>query len=174
LPGGGVATVKLDFATLERLSNVAREYGLAGAVQHGASTLPHELFHRFPEVETAEIHLATGFQNALFEHPDFPADLLRRMSAWCFTNTANERTEGETDDVFLYKTRKKSLGPFKRELWELSTKDSIIASQEETLRFLFGKLRVNESRALIDKYIHAERRDQPMPEALTASSALPR
>src|SRR5437667_4955128 len=27
LPGGGVATVKLDFATLERLSNVAREYG---------------------------------------------------------------------------------------------------------------------------------------------------
>ena len=174
LPGGGVATVKLDFATLERLSNVAREYGLAGAVQHGASTLPHELFHRFPEVETAEIHLATGFQNALFEHPDFPADLLKQMSAWCFANTADERTQGEADDVFLYKTRKKSLAPFKRELWELPTKDSIIASQEETLRFLFGKLRVNGSRALVDKYVHAQRRDQPMPEALTASSALPR
>src|SRR3954471_13460101 len=174
LAGGGVATVKLDFATLERLSNVAREYGLAGAVQHGASTLPHELFHRFPEVETAEIHLATGFQNALFEHPEFPADLLKEMSAWCFANTADERGEGEADDVFLYKTRKKALGPFKRQLWELTTKDAIIASQEETFRFLFEKLRVNGSRELIDRFIGAQRRDQPIPEALTASSALPR
>src|SRR3954447_13886203 len=72
LPDGGVAAVKLDFGTLERLGEVARSYGLAGAVQHGASTLPNELFHRFPQVETAEIHLATGFQNALYEHPAFP------------------------------------------------------------------------------------------------------
>ena len=35
---------------------------------------PDELFHRFPAVETAEIHLATGFQNALYEHPAFPDD----------------------------------------------------------------------------------------------------
>jgi fructose/tagatose bisphosphate aldolase len=174
LAGGGVAEVKLDFATLERLSNVAREYGLAGAVQHGASTLPNELFHHFPKVETAEIHLATGFQNALFEHPEFPSDLLREMSAWCFANTADERKDGEADDVFLYKTRKKALGPFKRQLWELPTKDAIIASQEETLRYLFQQLRVDGSRALIDRFIRAQRRDQPMPEALTASSALPR
>ncbi len=75
LPDGGVAEVKLDFGTLERLSAVCRSYGLAGAVQHGASTLPDELFHNFPRVETAEIHLATGFQNALYDHPEFPADL---------------------------------------------------------------------------------------------------
>ena len=78
LPGGGVAEVKLDFEVLRRLGEVAREYGLAGAVQHGASTLPDELFHRFPAVETAEIHLATGFQNALYEHPAFPAELHAR------------------------------------------------------------------------------------------------
>jgi len=96
------------------------------------------------------------------------------MSAWCFANTADERKEGETDDVFLYKTRKKALGPFKRQLWELPTKDAIIASQEETLRFLFGKLRVNGSRALVEQFVHAQRRDQPMPESLTASSALHR
>jgi fructose/tagatose bisphosphate aldolase len=174
LAGGGVAEVKLDFATLERLSIVAREYGLAGAVQHGASTLPNELFHHFPKVETAEIHLATGFQNALFEHPQFPADLRREMSAWCFANTADERKEGEADDVFLYKTRKKALGPFKRQLWELPTKDAIIASQEETLHYLLQQLRVDGSKALIDRFIRAQRRDQPMPEALTASSALPR
>ena len=74
LPDGGVAEVKLDFEVAARArASVAREYGLAGAVQHGASTLPDELFHRFPAVETAEIHLATGFQNTLYEHPRLPA-----------------------------------------------------------------------------------------------------
>ncbi|MFQ5717667.1 MAG: class II fructose-bisphosphate aldolase, partial [Nitrospinales bacterium] len=64
LPDGTVAKVNLDFQTLETLSKIAREnYGLAGAVQHGASTLPAELFNKFPELETAEIHLATDFQN---------------------------------------------------------------------------------------------------------------
>ena len=114
LPGGGVAEVKLDFGTLERLSE-SRANTASRAPSSTARRRCHdELFHRFPEVETAEIHLATGFQNALYEHPDFPADLLRQMSAWCFANTADERKEGETDDVFLYKTRKKALGPFKR------------------------------------------------------------
>ena len=82
LPDGGVAEVKLDFEVLRELGEVAREYGLAGAVQHGASTLPDELFHRFPAVETAEIHLATGFQNTLYEHPAFPESLHREIEAW--------------------------------------------------------------------------------------------
>src|SRR5690349_22860770 len=84
LPDGSVAEVKLDFEVLRRLGDVARSRGLAGAVQHGASTLPDELFHRFPAVETAEIHLATGFQNALFEHPAFPAELHREIEHFCF------------------------------------------------------------------------------------------
>ena len=132
LPGGGVAEVALDFGTLEKLSVIAREHGLAGAVQHGASTLPDELFHRFPRVETAEIHLATGFQNMLYEHPAFPAELLREIEAFCFENCADERKPGESDDVFVYKTRKKALGPFKQQLWELSTKDEILADQQKS------------------------------------------
>ena len=109
-----MAEVKLDFEVLRELGVVAREYGLAGAVQHGASTLPDELFHRFPAVETAEIHLATGFQNALFEHPAFPAELHREIEAWCFANAADERKPGQTDQQFVYTTRKKAIGPFKR------------------------------------------------------------
>ncbi|MDP8905087.1 MAG: class II fructose-bisphosphate aldolase [Chloroflexota bacterium] len=171
LPGGGVAEVKLDFGTLERLSRVARQYGLAGAVQHGASTLPEEMFHRFPEVETAEIHLATGFQNLLYEHREFPADLLREMSAWCFSNTADERKEGETDDVFLYKTRKKALGPYKRQLWELPTKDQIIAEQEAKFRLLFEQLGVAGSKEMVERHVRAERRDRPVPAPLTALRA---
>jgi fructose/tagatose bisphosphate aldolase len=166
MPGGGVAQVALDFGTLERLSALAREHGLAGAVQHGASTLPDELFHRFPQVETAEIHLATGFQNLLYDHPAFPADLLREIEAWCFENCADERKPDEADDVFLYKTRKKALGPFKRQLWELPTKDEIMASQQEKLRFLYEQLAVGGSKAMVDRHIDVPRRSRPAPAAV--------
>lgn len=171
LPGGGVAQVKLDFGTLERLSVIAREHGLAGAVQHGASTLPDELFHHFPKVETAEIHLATGFQNLLYEHPAFPADLLREIEAWCFANLADERKPGEADDVFLYKTRKKALGPFKRQLWELPTKDEILTSQEEKLRFLFEQLKVGGTSSMVERHIKPPRRSRPAPAALAEAEA---
>ena len=146
LPDGGVAEVKLDFEVLRELGEVAREYGLAGAVQHGASTLPDELFHRFPAVETAEIHLATGFQNALYEHPAFPASLHREIEAWCFANAADERKPGQTDQQFVYTTRKKALGPFKRQLWDLETKDEILAAQRRKISYLFTELGVNDSR----------------------------
>ena len=173
LPGGGVAQVALDFDTLERLSAVAREHGLAGAVQHGASTLPDELFHRFPEIETAEIHLATGFQNLLYEHSAFPADLLRDIEAWCRTNTADERKPGESDDVFLYKTRKKALGPYKRALWELPTKDQILADQEAKFRLLLERLCVAGSREMVERYVRPPARPVPAPAVLAAADARP-
>ena len=169
LPGGGVAQVKLDFDTLERLSAICRDYGMAGAVQHGASTLPDELFHRFPAVGTAEIHLATGFQNLLYDHPAFPAPLKAEIEGWCRTNTADERKDGETEDQFLYKTRKKALGPFKRALWDLPTKDAILADQQAKMRFLFDKLGVAGTRGMVDRYIRPVERHQPMPDALVSA-----
>jgi fructose-bisphosphate aldolase class II len=120
LPDGKVAEVKLDFDTLEVLSKLARErYGLAGAVQHGASTLPSDLFDQFPKRGACEIHLATEFQNMLLDHPSLPADLKRTIYDWLRTSAAGERKAGDTDEQFFYKTRKKALGPFKRQLWSL-------------------------------------------------------
>jgi fructose/tagatose bisphosphate aldolase len=171
LPDGGVADVKLDFGTLEKLGEVARSYGLAGAVQHGASTLPDELFHRFPAVETAEIHLATGFQNALYEHPAFPKELLDEIERWCFSNTADERKPTDDDIQFLYKTRKKALGPYKHQLWELPTKAEILADQQKKLAFLFDQLKVAGTKEHVAKYVDALERHQPAPDALTAASA---
>ena len=168
LPGGGVAEVKLDFETLKTLGEVARQYGLAGAVQHGASTLPDELFHRFPQVETAEIHLATGFQNALYEHPAFPAELYARIEGFCHDTCADERKDGETDTQFVYKTRKKALGTFKRELWDLATKDEIIASQQAKMKFLFEQLGITGNKAVVDRFVTAPERHKPLPASLTA------
>jgi len=166
LPGGGVAEVKLDFEVLRELGVVAREYGLAGAVQHGASTLPDELFHRFPAVETAEIHLATGFQNALYEHPAFSAELHAAIEAWCFENAADERKSDQTDQQFVYTTRKKAIGPFKRELWDLPTRDEILAAQRRKISFLFTELGVNGSTGMVDRYIRPVEVHRPLPDAL--------
>jgi fructose/tagatose bisphosphate aldolase len=171
LPGGGVAEVKLDFDVLGKLGVIAREYGLAGAVQHGASTLPDELFHHFPAVETAEIHLATGFQNALYDHPAFPASMTSAINDWCRANAANERKAGQTEEQFLYTTRKKAIGPFKRELWELETKDEILASQTTKIAFLFSNLKVNGSMALVDRYITPVAVSRPIPSALGVAVA---
>jgi hypothetical protein len=169
LPSGGVAQVKLDFEVLRRLGEVGRrEYGIAGCVQHGASTLPEELFHQFPAVETAEIHLATGFQNTLYEHPAFPGELHAEIEAWCFEHCADERTADQTDEQFVYTTRKKAIGPFKRELWDLPTKGEILEAQRSKVAFLLEELRVVGSRAMVEQYVRPVEVHRPVPEALAA------
>jgi fructose/tagatose bisphosphate aldolase len=158
LPDGAIADVKLDLQALAALSKVAREdYGLAGAVQHGASTLPSNAFGNFPRIETAEIHLATNFQNIVFDHPRLPADLKQEMRDWLDENAAGERKSGDTNEQFYYKARKKAIGPFKRELWSLSeeVRNAISAALEETFAFLFEQLNVNGTEDQVHRFIQA-------------------
>src|SRR5258705_9610844 len=109
--------VKIDLNTLEELSRLARtEYGLAGAVQHGASTLPPDAFDAFPKAGACEIHLATDFQNMVYEHPQFPKALKDEMYAWTREHAAEELKPSDTEQQFLYKGRKKAIGPFKKQL----------------------------------------------------------
>jgi fructose/tagatose bisphosphate aldolase len=156
LPDGSIAKVAIDFETLAELSRVARErYGMAGAVQHGASTLPDELFHRFPEVETAEIHLATGFQNLVMDHNRFPADLLQAMREWANRELQDERKEDETDSQFFYKTRKKAWGPFKRETWDLPAdiKGEMMRDLQAKFEFLITQLKANSTRDMVLQHV---------------------
>jgi fructose/tagatose bisphosphate aldolase len=158
LPDGSVAQVNLDFNTLKALSEIARrKYGLAGAVQHGASTLPPEAFHKFVECETAEVHLATEFQNMIYESKHFPSDLKKRIYEWLKINAANEAKQGETEEQFLYKTRKKALGPFKKEIMGLpqKTRDAIAAEVERKFDFLFKQLNAVNKKDLVNKYTRA-------------------
>jgi fructose/tagatose bisphosphate aldolase len=155
LPDGSIAQINLDFNTLRTLSEIARkEYGLAGAVQHGASTLPAEAFHKFVECQTAEVHLATEFQNMIYESKHFPADLKKRIYEWLKINAANEAKQGETEEQFLYKTRKKALGPFKKEIMGLPqrTRDAIASEVESRFDFLFKQLNAVNKKDLVDKY----------------------
>jgi fructose-bisphosphate aldolase, class II len=174
LPDGTIADVAIDFDTLRRLSDIAREeYGLSGAVQHGASTLPEDAFGSFPAVETAEIHLATGFQNLLYDHPAFPEELRERMYAHCRSEFAEER-KNDTEEQFLYKTRKKALGAFKRELWEMpeSVREEIRSALQEKFEFLFRKLAIVDTAEMARQHVadSAPRKSGPAEMRMAAAA----
>src|SRR5437870_9776348 len=146
-PDGTVRTdVKIDLKTLEELSRVARQdYHLAGAVQPGASTLPPDAFDAFPRVGACEIHLATDFQNMVYEHPQFPSDLKAEMYAWVRENAVEERKPKDTEEQFIYKARKKAICPFKKRMFIISEENrrAIGRSLEERFTFLMRQLKID-------------------------------
>ncbi|MXX24670.1 MAG: aldolase [Caldilineaceae bacterium SB0668_bin_21] len=165
LPDGTQADVAVDFDTLEDLGERARFHGSGGAVQHGASTLPEELFSKFPETQTIEIHLATGFTNTFLDHPSLPDSLRQEMYAHLEAHHADERGANDSDLVFHLKTRKKALGPFKPELWALPRErvEAIFAGVEEHYAFFYEKLNVVGTRELVDGIVTPVAHHRPMP-----------
>lgn len=172
LPDGSIADVKLDLPTLENLSRVARsDYGLAGAVQHGASTLSDTAFHNFPRTETAEIHLATNFQNMLFDH--LPTALREEIYAWLRVHAVEERKPTDTDEQFIYKTRKKALGPFKRAMWDLpaDAKATLATAYDAKFGFLFAQLAVGGTASIVAQHVHAAELRRPAPGTTGATDS---
>ena len=156
LPDGTLAQVAIDFNVLKELSKVARTvYGMGGTVQHGASTLPDEAFHQFVTHDAVEVHLATGFQNMIYDHERFPPDLKQGIYAYLKSKHADEWKSGKTEEQFLYSTRKKGLGPFKAEMWGLpeDVRSAIRKSLEDKFGFLFDQLQVGDTQELVRKFV---------------------
>ena len=154
LADGSLAKVKIDFETLRVLSDLARKkYGLSGCVQHGASTLPEEAFHMFPETETSEIHLATGFQNMIYDSKHLPVEFRQEVYNFIKTEYAKERKEGQTEEQFIYSTRKKGFGPLKKKWWDLpyEVKNPIMKELESRFALLFTKLKVINTTEIVKK-----------------------
>jgi fructose/tagatose bisphosphate aldolase len=175
LTDGSIADVKLDLDTLETLSKVSREeYGLAGAVQHGASTLPDTAFNNFPKRETCEIHLATNFQNMLYDH--LPTGLRGEIYEWLRSAAKDERKEKDSDEQFFYKTRKKALGQYKRKFWDLpaDVKSKLAKAYDDKFEFLFRQLAVNDTAKHVTKYVNAPVQHRPAPtEGMEMVAAAP-
>ena len=154
LPDGSIKKVAVDFDLLQHLGKVAREsYGLGGAVQHGASTLPETAFSKFPEYDTLEVHLATNFQNILYN--EMPDTLRDEIYAYLDENNAHERKEGQTDEQFYYKTRKRALGTFKKAIWSI-TPDQLArvnAAWDLQFRDLFDRLGMADTRPFVEEHI---------------------
>jgi len=156
LPDGTLAKVKIDFDTLRTLSDIARkEYGLSGCVQHGASTLPEDAFNMFPETGTSEVHLATGFQNIIYDSSSLPAEFRREVYDFIKREYAKEWKEGQTEEQFMYSTRKKGFGPLKKQWWDLpsGSKEPIMKELEAKFALLFDKLRVTNSADIVRRTV---------------------
>jgi fructose-bisphosphate aldolase class II len=157
LPDGTLAKVSIDFDTLRELSRVARkDYQLGGTVQHGASTLPEDAFHKFVENEAIEVHLATNFMTMFYENA--PASLRQQMYAWLDKNSASERKPDMTDEQFYYKTRKNALGAFKPQMYALPAADmeKLVNSWQAQFEKLFRLLGVKDTRQYVDKFVKPE------------------
>lgn len=153
-PDGTLAEVRVDFDVLEDIGKVAREkYGLGGPVQHGASTLPDGLFDKFPKVNTVEIHLATGFQNIIYDK--MPQALRDKLYGYCMQNFENQREEGWTDEQLLYKVRKRAFGPHKKDMWLISEpeKEVIRHALADKFEVLFQQLNLVGTDHTIRQYI---------------------
>lgn len=154
LPDGTIAKVSLDFDVLKKIAKIAKnKYKIGGPVQHGASTLPETLFDQFPKTNTLEIHLATGFQNIVYDN--LPQDLKTEMYLWIKENLKDEWKKGATEEQFIYKSRKKALGPFKQKIWDLSAEEKkpILNALEKQFEFLFRKLNIANTQEIVKKYV---------------------
>ncbi len=169
LPDGSLATVTVAFDTLAEISRVCRrEFGLAGAVQHGASTLPMTYFSRFPESETVEIHLALGFNNLIFDHPRLPQAVKDEIRAYVFTHHASERKPDQTEAQFVYTTRKKAWAGMKSRFWDLpdEIQEILMASLEEMFGEMFKRMKVGSTGEIVAKFTQAPVVPVPVPPVL--------
>jgi fructose/tagatose bisphosphate aldolase len=167
LPDGTLAKVKIDFETLRQMSDLARkDFGLAGAVQHGASTLPEDAFTMFPETTTAEVHLATGFQNIIYDSKYLPDDFRNGVYDYIKTEFAKERKEGQTEEQFIYSTRKKGFGTLKKKWWDLSPeiREKIMKEIEQKFDLLFTTLRVTDTTEIVRKTVKTVAVKKEIPE----------
>ncbi len=164
LADGSLADVKVDFDTLKELSRAARdEYQCGGAVQHGASTLPPTAFGKFPEIGTLEIHLATNFQNIVFDN--LPQDIVQEAYTYIHAHFKNEWKSGQTEEQFIYQTRKKVIGPMKRRWWNL---DAELQSRlgevlENQFNLLFTRLNVVNTRRMAARVTSCVTLHRPLP-----------
>ena len=116
----------------------------------------------------------TGFQNMLYE--GMPSALREEMYAWLRTNAADERKPKDTEEQFLYKTRKKALGPFKRQLWDLAddVRATLGAAFDQKFEFLFTQLGVTGTGDYVKKHIKPVEQHRPQPhEGMVTVAAAP-
>ena len=155
LPDGSIAEVGIEFDTLRELSRVARrDYKLGGTVQHGASTLPEDAFHKFVENEAIEVHLATNFMNMFYDN--VPAGLKKEMYEWLDKNYASERKPSMTDEQFYYKMRKNAVGPFKPQAYAMPVfaREELEASWESQFDRIFSLLGVGGTSQYVEKFVN--------------------
>jgi hypothetical protein len=101
------------------------------------------------------------------DHEAVPESLRLDIYEWLKVNAAGERKPKDTEAQFLYKTRKKAVGPFKKQFWTLpeAALAAIGASLEKQFAFLFEQLAIGGTTGIVAKHVQAPEAHQPLPEA---------
>jgi hypothetical protein len=108
----------------------------------------------------------------VFDHPKLPAALRKEIVDWVKKECREEWKKGDTEEQFFYKSRKKAIGPFKRQMWDMSedVRAAIRADLEKTFAFLFDKLKVAGTRAIVDKYVKPPLDSHAAPRAMAVAA----
>jgi len=139
--GKPLESVPLDFQAHHDLYMLAKDDLNEGkhvlSVQHGASTLPKNYFPLFPAMHVAEVHLATGFQNVVWEVLEKEdKDLYEKMKKEVEEKFKDKIAKHKTPEIGFMKERKRVTEFFKRDLLMSSAVDKI----EEALDLEFVTL----------------------------------
>ncbi|KQU54603.1 hypothetical protein ASG72_02940 [Bosea sp. Leaf344] len=171
---GTLADVDVDYALLKTISDICRaEFGMGGAVQHGASTLPGHQLAKFPGTGAVEIHLALGFTNLTFDHPSLPKEFAEEIRAYVFAHHAAERQAEENDVQFLYNVRKKAWKVMKARYWSLPepVANEVMGALEGMFHNMFTWMNVGDTARLVDEHTTLVPVVPPLPETLAGADA---
>ena len=119
-----------------------------------------------------EIHLATNFQNIIFDY--LPKEVVDEAYAYLREHHKDEWKAGKTDEQSLYSARKRAIGPFKAQWWNLEEAKlaEIGGVLQEQFEFLFDQLNVKGTRDLVESVTTRVVIHQPKPaEAAEAVAA---
>ena len=81
--------------------------------------------------------------------------LLNEIDKHLLDKYAGQKRRGETEEQFLYKTRKRAFGDFKKEMWNLPEENlgGIREELERRFSLLFRKLNVVNTTDLIGRFV---------------------
>jgi hypothetical protein len=167
-PDGSRATPAIDFNVLRDISAACRRHGVAGTVQHGASTLPEEMFREFPRHDAVEIHLATELQRIIFDHPKLPRTIRAKAERWVEETRPPEWKPGQTPAQNFEKAVKRAWGPFKREMWDMDPEALKAIGESLEIKFarIFSLLGVKGTRKITEQYVKPVLVQVPQPAGL--------
>jgi hypothetical protein len=101
------------------------------------------------------VHLATGFQNIIYDSVHLPSAFRDEVYTYIKTEFAKEHKEDQTEEQFIYSTRKKGFGTLKKKWWDLdgNIRANIMKEIENKFELLFTTLKVGNTVDITNKNV---------------------
>lgn len=103
-----------------------------------------------------------------YDSKALPSEFRREVYDFIKKEYAKDKKEGQTEEQFIYSTRKKGFGPIKKKWWDLplDVKEPIMKELEDKFGLLFEKLKVGNTRAIVERTVKPVRVKKEIPEGV--------